>query len=331
MAGPPPRRAGAAAPRPGRAVRRLRDAARGARRDRGARAAPRRAPTSTTVRARTVEAIAERGVGDGVVCEMVLRHELQHTETMRQTMAIAGLLPRRRAAALERRCTPARRPASGSRSPPAPFAMGAAGGGLRLRQRAPAPHASRLPAFRDRAPPGEQRAAGCASARAAATSGASGGRDEGWAWKEEYDITHHPAVAAGAPAGARLPRLLVRGRRLRPRARRAPAAPRPSGRGRRPGAGAAATARRARCGSGPAAASTATRASSPTPTASTRRCSSATTTACCAAARGRPRRASPPRRFRNWDLPQRRQIFAGVRLARDGLTRELPRTRAQTR
>jgi iron(II)-dependent oxidoreductase len=23
--------------------------------------------------------------------------------------------------------------------------------------------------------------------------------DEGWAWKEEYDITHHPAVAAGDP------------------------------------------------------------------------------------------------------------------------------------
>src|SRR5947207_5333856 len=44
-----------------------------------------------TVRARTSEAIASGGVGDGVLCEMVIRHELQHTETMRQTMAIAGL------------------------------------------------------------------------------------------------------------------------------------------------------------------------------------------------------------------------------------------------
>ena len=44
------------------------------------------------VRTRTVETIAERGVGDGVVCEMVIRHELQHGETMRQTLAIAGLL-----------------------------------------------------------------------------------------------------------------------------------------------------------------------------------------------------------------------------------------------
>ena len=54
---------------------------------------------------------------------------------------------------------------------------------------------------------------------------------------------------------------------------------------------------------------------SPTPTASTPRSSSATATACCAAARGPRTRASPPRTFRNWDLPQRRQIFAGVRLA----------------
>jgi gamma-glutamyl hercynylcysteine S-oxide synthase len=44
------------------------------------------------VRARSSEVIAERGVGDGQIVEMVLRHELQHTETMRQTMAIAGLL-----------------------------------------------------------------------------------------------------------------------------------------------------------------------------------------------------------------------------------------------
>src|ERR1700760_2464492 len=44
------------------------------------------------VRARSVETLAERGVGDGVICEMVIRHELQHGETMRQTLAIANLL-----------------------------------------------------------------------------------------------------------------------------------------------------------------------------------------------------------------------------------------------
>jgi iron(II)-dependent oxidoreductase len=45
------------------------------------------------VRARSAEALAERGVGDGTIYELVLRHELQHSETMRQTMALAGLLP----------------------------------------------------------------------------------------------------------------------------------------------------------------------------------------------------------------------------------------------
>src|SRR6185312_9639940 len=44
------------------------------------------------VRERAAAALAARGVGDGVLCELVLRHELQHTETMRQAMAIAGIL-----------------------------------------------------------------------------------------------------------------------------------------------------------------------------------------------------------------------------------------------
>ena len=48
------------------------------------------------VRARSIRTIAEQGIGDGQIVEMVLRHELQHTETMRQTMAIAGLLGARR-------------------------------------------------------------------------------------------------------------------------------------------------------------------------------------------------------------------------------------------
>jgi gamma-glutamyl hercynylcysteine S-oxide synthase len=43
------------------------------------------------VRERTLRVLAERGVGDGVVCELILRHEHQHTETMLQTMQLAGL------------------------------------------------------------------------------------------------------------------------------------------------------------------------------------------------------------------------------------------------
>jgi iron(II)-dependent oxidoreductase len=43
------------------------------------------------VRARTVAVTAEHGAGD--LHELVLRHELQHTETMLQAMALGGLLP----------------------------------------------------------------------------------------------------------------------------------------------------------------------------------------------------------------------------------------------
>jgi gamma-glutamyl hercynylcysteine S-oxide synthase len=45
------------------------------------------------VRERTIDTTEHDGVGDGVLYEMVVRHELQHAETMRQTMALAGLLP----------------------------------------------------------------------------------------------------------------------------------------------------------------------------------------------------------------------------------------------
>ena len=45
------------------------------------------------VRTRVAEALTQTGVSDGDVCEMVIRHELQHCETMRQTMALADLLP----------------------------------------------------------------------------------------------------------------------------------------------------------------------------------------------------------------------------------------------
>jgi iron(II)-dependent oxidoreductase len=45
------------------------------------------------VRDRSLAVLRERGAGDGALVELVLRHELQHTETMRQSMALSGLLP----------------------------------------------------------------------------------------------------------------------------------------------------------------------------------------------------------------------------------------------
>ncbi len=43
------------------------------------------------VRGRTAEVLAERGPGDGTIVELIVRHEHQHTETMLQTMQLAGL------------------------------------------------------------------------------------------------------------------------------------------------------------------------------------------------------------------------------------------------
>jgi gamma-glutamyl hercynylcysteine S-oxide synthase len=43
------------------------------------------------IRGRTLEVIDERGVGDGTLHEMVLRHEHQHNETMLQTLQLAQL------------------------------------------------------------------------------------------------------------------------------------------------------------------------------------------------------------------------------------------------
>jgi iron(II)-dependent oxidoreductase len=43
------------------------------------------------VRERTVDVIDQRGVGDGTIAELVLRHEQQHNETMLQTLQLAQL------------------------------------------------------------------------------------------------------------------------------------------------------------------------------------------------------------------------------------------------
>jgi iron(II)-dependent oxidoreductase len=153
------------------------------------------------VRARSAAVIERAGAGDGVICEMVVRHELQHGETMLQTMALAGLL--------ENRSGSAGAPGRSQREPlealggedgwielpPGRFEMGASPEGFSYDNERPR-HAVEL--------------AGFAIARRPVTNAtwltfAEGGgyvrrewwSDEGWAWKEEYDIGVHPSVAAG--------------------------------------------------------------------------------------------------------------------------------------
>jgi iron(II)-dependent oxidoreductase len=143
------------------------------------------------VRERTLEAIDGRGP-DPVVHEMVLRHELQHTETMRQAMRLGGLL-----APGEPALEALQGPDGWLDVPAGSFAMGAPEGVFAYDNERPR-HEAEVGAFR--------------IARRPVTNGTwltfteGGGyqrrewwSDEGWAWKEDYDITHCPDAEAGHP------------------------------------------------------------------------------------------------------------------------------------
>ncbi len=159
------------------------------------------------VRARVLEVIDERGVGDGRLHEMVLRHEHQHNETMLQTLQLAGLPDYELAG---------RRPAPDSPSgvhtglelievPAGPFTIGAPADGFAYdneRSR----HRVELDAFR--------------IGRTPVTNGAylsfvqNGGYerrewwcDEGWAWKEEFAITRPEGWTDDHTAESRLGRV----------------------------------------------------------------------------------------------------------------------------
>jgi iron(II)-dependent oxidoreductase len=149
------------------------------------------------VSTRVGEVIAERGVGDGVLCEMVLRHELQHSETMRQTLDIAGLLS---AQDLQRMHAPLpshEPPAGWLTVPSGAFEMGAGEQGFAYDNERPR-HRVQAPAFQI-----ARRPVSNASWLRFSEGGGYERREwwsrEGWAWKEQYDIAHHPAAATGDP------------------------------------------------------------------------------------------------------------------------------------
>ena len=142
-------------------------------------------------------AVAERGVGDGVLCEMVLRHELQHSETMRQTLAIAGLLPAGEAAQIGAPLDPREAGEGWLELPAGRFAMGAAAEGFAYDNERPR-HDVEVPAFQL-----ARRPVSNASWLHFSEGGGYERRewwsDEGWAWKLQYDITHHSAITTGHP------------------------------------------------------------------------------------------------------------------------------------
>jgi iron(II)-dependent oxidoreductase len=269
------------------------------------------------VRARTAEVIAERGVGDGELCEMVLRHELQHAETMRQTMAIAELLPAAEAAAANAPLADDDPPPGWLAVPAGAFAMGAGADGFAYDNERPR-HSVELPAFAiARRPVSNQ------SWMSFSEGGGYERREwwsrEGWAWKEEHDITHHPAVAKGRPeapvchvswfeadAFAR-----AHGARLPTEAEWEKAA---TWTQQRPAPGLAGVGRVWEWTGSPFVGYP---GFAPYPY---REYSQVFFGQDYRVLRGGSW-ASDPRvatlRFRNWDLPQRRQIFAGVRLARE--------------
>ncbi|MCW3041214.1 MAG: egtB [Solirubrobacterales bacterium] len=147
------------------------------------------------VRVRTLEVMDRQGV-DPVLHEMVLRHELQHTETMRQAMEVAGLLPAGEPSLRTLALDGAAADATGGwlDVPGGRFALGAADGVFAYDNERPQ-HAVEVPAFRI-----ARRPVTNASWLTFAEGGGYVRRewwsDEGWAWKEDQDINGHATVAA---------------------------------------------------------------------------------------------------------------------------------------
>jgi iron(II)-dependent oxidoreductase len=143
------------------------------------------------VRERTMDVTAERGVGDGVIHELIIRHEHQHNETMLQTLQLAQLDGYR----LPERATPApparwHRPETGLELleiPSGPCTIGAA---------------EEQFAYDNERPRHRTDVRGYLIGRTPITNASyltfveGGGyerrewwSDEGWSWKEDYDIT----------------------------------------------------------------------------------------------------------------------------------------------
>lgn len=147
------------------------------------------------VRERVIEAIERDGIGDGTLHEMVLRHELQHTETMLQTMSLAGLLP----PGLSNGPAPdpdATEQPSWIEIEAGPFALGAGADGFAYDNERPQ-HLVQLDAFRIARLPVSN-----VQWRAFCEQGGYERREwwspEGWAWLQSAQPARDPRTGAGA-------------------------------------------------------------------------------------------------------------------------------------
>ena len=312
------------------------------------------------VRARTLEVIAERGIGDGTLFELVIRHEHQHRETMLQTLQLARLEGFAPAVPPDPRGPGGLTGLEPIEIPAGAAAIGAAAEGFAYDNERPR-HMVSLPAFRIGRTPVTN-----ATWRHFAEGGGYERRtlwsDEAWSWKEQYDITHplhwsddgtSGEWANGCRSTRTSPSSTSPGSRPTPSpAHKVPASPpSSSGRGRRPGT----RGRRASARPRPSHANLDQRAFGTQPVGAYPEGASPSGALgmlgdvwewTSSDFHGYPGFRPHPYReysevffgpdykvlrggswatvrrvasatFRNWDLPQRRQIFSGVRLAWD--------------
>ena len=149
------------------------------------------------VRARTLEVIEQRGVGHGVLHELVIRHEMQHNETMLQTMQLAHLDGIATATTPMASRDGAAAAASGLELiaiPAGACTIGAGEGGFAYDNERPRHRTDTRGFLIGRTP----------ITNASFLTFVEGGgyerrewwSDEGWAWKEQYDITRPGAWTA---------------------------------------------------------------------------------------------------------------------------------------
>jgi iron(II)-dependent oxidoreductase len=160
------------------------------------------------VRARALEVIDELGVGDGLLHEMVLRHEHQHDETMLQTLQLARLTEYQLAGRRPPPETPAASPSMVHTGlemvevPAGECTIGARARGFAYDNERPRHRTDVRDYLIGRTP----------ITNATYLTFVEGGgyqrrewwSDEGWSWKEQYDITRPGAWTADHAAEWRL-------------------------------------------------------------------------------------------------------------------------------